>query len=75
MTSKTICKKWGDEPVIKIRNTPYGDPNKLLDRIANIASNWADNQITDESAMSKIDTILRQNHRLRDQPAPDGYDD
>ncbi len=51
---------------------PFGNPDVLLGRIADIAQDWEDDKLGDESAMVRINTILSQNRRLPSQPEWEG---
>ncbi|NIA09461.1 MAG: hypothetical protein GWP10_06980 [Nitrospiraceae bacterium] len=48
---------------------PYGEPNKLLAKIAGVAQDWGDDKLSHEAAMARVETIIRQNHRLPSQEA------
>ncbi|MFA4870979.1 MAG: hypothetical protein WC623_22460 [Pedobacter sp.] len=49
------------KPVIEY---PFGNPDELLERIAEIAKEWQNNNKPSESAMSGIYVILAQNKRI-----------
>lgn len=61
MPTKAAVESYEHKP---LKSYPYGNPDVLLKRISTIAVEWVDGRISSKSAMSGVETILRQNKRI-----------